>query len=253
MLEQMYLSQCENVDIWEISGQLPNFIACRIDASKYVKFKGEISGNIGLQSLEFDHALRSEIFQQPTYLPYLTRLVIQNGSNFFKLNLEKLKAPQLKVLELRDSNYVNIESMGEIAPQLTKFSFENCSYPKLNIDFKKLSQLSHQTALDSDEGDCVSVFNPNVFRKVKSVRKKKKLSRIAREIYTDPNSPDLELYKSTLSVSDATTQANAFLDRSNSTNSTNILLAKFCPECGTKNPQTATFCSQCGSKFPKIG
>ena len=83
-LEQMYLSQCENVDIWEISGQLPSFIACRIDASKYVKFKGEITGNIGLQSLEFDHALRSEIFQQSAHLPYLTRLVIQNGSNFFK-------------------------------------------------------------------------------------------------------------------------------------------------------------------------
>lgn len=240
-LLQLYISQCDSLDIGEILGYLPNFSALRIDTSKFIKFKGEIKGEIGLQQIEFDHVLRSEIFQNSVNLPYLEIISWENKCNFFKIDFSKLNAPNLRKISFKDSNYLNFKSLGEIPRQLSSFRFDNCAYPKLNIDFKDLTNLTTK----KDEEPTSRVFRPDFFRSIKKSALKKQRS--VKNPFRDPNAPDIQLIRNTPDIVTATQKAENFLvDQANFRKKELSSDFKFCPECGTKNPVSAVFCSNCG-------
>jgi predicted RNA-binding Zn-ribbon protein involved in translation (DUF1610 family) len=257
-LSHIYISNSDSLNIGEFLGYYPSLTAWRIDDSRFIKFKGQIKGNIALESLEFNHVLRSEIFQSPVELNNLKQIAIRNRSNFFKINLSQLKAPKLKILWFQDSNYLNFQSLGKIGSQLESFKFVNCKYPKLNIDFKQLTAVTDQAAsLEGtlQEGEELSQsfkssFNPKHFRESKKKRRRGKL--FEKNPFRDPNAPDIQLIRNSPDPTKITKKAQKFLQNTSFNSLTSQKKDqkfKYCPECGQKNPYRADFCSECGEKF----
>ena len=85
-LQQVLWSHCDSINVGEILGYFPAWIATRIEKSKLIKIKGPIKGEIGWRSLEFDHVLRSEAFQNAVALPVLEIISWRNHCDFFKIN-----------------------------------------------------------------------------------------------------------------------------------------------------------------------
>lgn len=252
-MELVYIGQCDSLDIGEILGYFPKLIAFRIDNSKLIKFKGQIKGEINLRSIEFHHVLRSEIFQSEVSLPKLEQIGWDKGCNFFKTDFSLLTAPNLHILSYRDSNYLNFQSLGNISPQLTSFKFENCAYPKLNIDFKELAKISSDDKKNDDFSQWKNYFQPDAFRIVKSSKIAKKKSK-AKNPFRNPNSPDMQMLKNAQDPMLIKKNAKNFLnstnkDLSSKENQQKLASKKFCPQCGTNNPLSAGFCSNCGEKF----
>lgn len=229
-IKQILIANCEYLDISGIIGHFPLLTRISFDNCKFIKFKGPLTGDIQLQTLDFKGTTRSMIFQEITFLPALERLIIRDHSHFFKLDLSKLTAPNLTTLWFQNSNYLQIVSLGTIAHQLQSFKFEHCSYPKLNVDFSKLKHSDQ----DPVEIEPVS----SVFRKVKK-----------RAI-----PPDIELLRSSASPETVQHDAAAFLAslRENVDSPDNSGVNKFCSQCGHLNPTGADFCASCGYKFREI-
>lgn len=229
-LKQILIANCEYINISSIIGQFPHLTRITFDSCKFIKFKGPITGEIQLKTLDFKTTTRSMIFQEETYLPALERLIIRDHSHFFKLDLSKLTAPHLHTLWFQNSNYLQIVSLGKIASQLQSFKFEHCTYPKLNVDFSKLKH-SNQ---DPSEIEPVS----SAFRKVKK-----------RAV-----PPDVELLRSSASPETVQHDAAAFLAslHGNVDSPDNSGVNKFCSQCGHLNPSGAEFCASCGYKFREL-
>ncbi len=252
-IRQIYISQSESIDIGEVLGYLPDFQVWRVENSKFIKFKGPVKGDIMLRSLEFNHVLRSEIFQQKVEMPVLEQISWENGCNFFKTDFSELNAPQLQKLSYKDSNYLNFQSLGQIPQQLTLFKFENCAYPKLNIDFKKLSKLSSNDT-QPHENVLKTYFQPQNFRMSKQGIYGKRKSRKTPNPFRDPNAPDVQMIRNAPDPRKISEDAEHFLKYpevplSSSKIDQTSSAVKFCPKCGTKNPSGAAFCSNCGEHF----
>ncbi|UYP46767.1 hypothetical protein NEF87_003052 [Candidatus Lokiarchaeum ossiferum] len=282
-LKQIFFASTDYVDILDFSGSFPFFSKWRFESCRYVKFKGTFTGDNHLQSLEFNDSPNCEVFKNPTNLPYLNSIEYLDGCNFTKLDLNLLTAPKLHRLWFRNSNYVNIVSLGKIEEQLQSFKFENCAYPKLNLDFSRLARLTHEnqpTELDSKVSADSPEEESSPFRKFKRQPRPKRTT-TKRNIRNDP---DMVLMRETLSSEDPTLSAQNFLNSPSSvlndnnndkenlpaydpTQFMNSLKQlndspsktsptvpespkfKFCPECGSQNPLGAGFCSSCGFKL----
>ena len=230
-LKQILVANCEYLNIGAISGHFPSLDRITFDNCKFIKFKGPLTGEIHLRTLEFKATTRSMIFKEKTVLLGLERLIIRNQSHFFKLDLSKLTAPRLTTLWFQNSNYLQIVSLGKIDLQLQSFKFEHCSYPKLNVNFSKLK---HSIQEDLGEIEPVSA----VFRKVKK----------------RPIPPDIELLRSSASPETVQHDAAAFLAslHGNVDSPDTSGVNKFCSQCGHLNPTGAEFCASCGYKFREI-
>ena len=206
-------------------------------AIKFVKFKGQFSGDNHLNTLYFSNVQRSELFNSSTNLPYLQNLLFLDGCNFFKVNLSLLKASNLEKIWFKKSNYLSIISLGTVEGQLKSFKFEKCAYPKLNVDFSKLSRLipdkkTSQSELLNFKDDKTH------FRSVKQV------DPIKPSNDSQPVNPlEKDFYNSARSEGDVLDLAKQFLTSQTKIN------PKYCPTCGTENSKDATFCSSCGTKF----
>ena len=282
-LKQIFFASTDYVDILDFSGSFPIFSKWRFESCRYVKFKGTFMGDNHLQTLEFNDSPNCEVFKNPTSLPYLNSIEYLDGCNFTKLDLSLLTAPKLHRLWFRNSNYVNIVSLGKIEEQLQSFKFENCAYPKLNVDFSRLARLTHenqQTEIDSKISADLAEGEISPFRKFKRQPRPKRTAS-KRNIRNDP---DMVLMRETLSGEDPKQSADIFLNSHSSdpndasiedpnipnydpTQFVNSLQSskidsselstidpqspkfKFCPECGSQNPKSAGFCSSCGFKL----
>ncbi len=236
-IKQIFFANAEYVDIMEIKGEFPEFYSWQFENSKFIKFKGQFSGENNLNTLQFSNVQRSELFNSSTDLPFLENLLFLDGCNFFKVNLSLLKAPKLERIWFKKSNYLNIISLGTVEGQLKSFKFEKCAYPKLNVDFSRLSRLipdqkETQSELLNFKDDRTH------FRSVKQ------LDPIKTSNDSLPvNSLEKDFYNSVQTEEDSLNSAKNFL------NSPTETILKFCPTCGNENPQDATFCSSCGLKF----
>lgn len=239
-IKQIYFANTEYVDIMDINGDFPEFYSWKFENSKFIKFKGQFSGENHLNTLQFSNVERSELFNSSTNLQFLVNLLFLDGCNFFKVNLSLLKAPNLERIWFKKSNYLNIISLGTVEGQLKSFKFEKCAYPKLNVDFSRLSRLipdqkETQSELLNFKDD------KNHFRSVKQVDPIK-----TTKDSLPVDSLEKDFYNSVKSEKDTLDSANQFLTSQNETN------FKFCPTCGTENLRDATFCSSCGTKFRTV-
>ncbi|MHA1647398.1 MAG: zinc ribbon domain-containing protein [Promethearchaeota archaeon] len=253
-LEQIYIANSDNLNINGISGDFPGLWKLKCENCKYIKFKGEIDGNIGLEVLEFDKSLRTELFLKSAYLPDLHLLIFKNGSHFSKINLTPLKAPALETIWFENSNYLNIISLGSLENQLKSFKFENCAYPKLNVDFSKLIRIQQQSqGSSSPESNLEPQESP--FRKVKPVIKSRTSKSRDGHLYNVRKDPamnaDLELYRTALSEGDARNSAQEFLDSIKSSEDKPSIEVSFCPNCGAKIRAGTRFCNHCGAEIQK--
>ena len=239
-IKQIYFANIEYVDIMDIIGEFPEFYSWKFENSKFIKFKGQFSGENHLNTLYFSNVERSELFNSSTDLPFLENLLFLDGCNFFKVNLTSLKAPKLERIWFKKSNYLNIISLGTVEGQLKSFKFEKCAYPKLNVDFSRLSRLiPDQKETQSELLDFKD--NKAHFRSVKQV------DPIKTHSDSQPvDSLEKDFYNSVQSQEDTLDSAKKFLK------SDTEAKFKYCPTCGTENPKDATFCSSCGTKFRKV-
>jgi len=239
-IKQIYFVNTEYVDIMDIKGDFPEFNSWKFENSKFIKFKGQFSGDNHLNTLYFSNVQRSELFNKSIDLPFLENLLFLDGCNFFKVNLSLLKAPKLERIWFEKSNYLNIISLGTVEGQLKSFKFEKCAYPKLNVDFSKLSRL----VTNKDEG-----FNFQDIQNDKKIfRSVKKIDRPKEESNKLPiDSHEREFYESAPSQDETISSADYFLNSLNISHSMDE--NKFCSNCGTANPISATFCASCGNKF----
>ncbi|WP_457558606.1 zinc ribbon domain-containing protein [Candidatus Harpocratesius sp.] len=228
--EQIFISNSEYFDILDIIGEFPSWRRWLFKNSKYIKFKGDLLGNIQLELLEFHKCLQSTLFLGKTVLPNLVSIQFLDHSHFCSIDFRSLKAERLQQLWFADSNYLNIISLGDIAKNLRSFKFENCSYPKLNVDFSKLNQaakLKEKKDIDSYIQD-IKRSLPFPFRKVSNPLNNKEIDQNHLKMQTQK-----ELQEELEEIS---------LNRD--------LNTKYCPECGTKNLLSAQFCRGCGNPFP---
>ncbi|MHA1856402.1 MAG: zinc ribbon domain-containing protein [Promethearchaeota archaeon] len=239
-IKEIYFVNTEYVNIMDVIGDFPEFQTWKFENSKFIKFKGQFSGNNHLNTLYFSNVERSELFGADTNLPFLENLLFLEGCNFFKVNLSQLQAPKLERVWFKNSNYLNIISLGTAEGQLKSFKFEKCAYPKLNVDFSKLSRL-----IPTEKKDLSKILNVSEgnlhFRTVKQVAPQKE-SKNSMPI----SNSEKDFYKSAKSEEDALNSANQFLKSQKGKS------FKYCPTCGTENPKDATFCSSCGLKFRKV-
>ena len=239
-IKQIYFANTEYVDIMNIKGDFPEFYSWKFENSKFIKFKGQFSGDNHLNTLYFSNVERSELFNSSVDLPFLENLLFLDGCNFFKVNLSLLKAPNLEKMWFKKSNYLNIISLGTVEGQLKSFKFEKCAYPKLNVDFSRLSRLIPDPKTSQSE---LLKFKDDKthFRSVKQVDPIK-----TSNDSLPVNSLEKDFYNSVQSEEDTLDSAKNFL-----TSQTESKF-KYCPTCGTENPRDATFCSSCGTKFRKV-
>ena len=236
-IKQIFFANTEYVDIMDIKGDFPEFYSWKFENSKFIKFKGQFLGDNHLNTLHFSNVQRSELFNNSTELPFLQSLLFLDGCNFFKVNLSLLKAPNLERIWFKKSNYLNIISLGTVEGQLKSFKFEKCAYPKLNVDFSRLSRLipdqkeNHSEILNFKD-------DKTHFRSVKQVD-----PAIISNDSLPVNSLEKDFYNSVQTEEDSLNSAKNFLTSQSEIN------LKFCPICGTENPRDATFCSSCGLKF----
>ncbi|MHA1673310.1 MAG: zinc ribbon domain-containing protein [Promethearchaeota archaeon] len=273
-LEQIFFSNVEYVDIDNFHGNFPMLMRWMMVDSKYIKFKGTFAGANNLELLEFNNTTHSELFHGEVVLDNLIAIRFLNGCHFFTINFQKLNAKKLRQLWFRDSNYLNIMSLGSTAPKLQSFRFDNCAFPKLNVDFSQLNQASTsiETAQIENYIEKLSNILPFPFRNARKRSKRKKNRRKSSHII--PNTqlpPDIQLIKETPTVSEALSSARTFLDETGSEINENEIpfdksdleifpreifqgdstdTPKFCPECGAKNSIQAQFCNNCGNQFP---
>ncbi|QEE17926.1 zinc ribbon domain-containing protein [Promethearchaeum syntrophicum] len=239
-IKQIFFANTEYVDIMDIKGIFPEFYSWKFENSKFIKFKGQFSGDNHLNTLHFSNVERSEIFNSSTNLPYLQNLFFLDGCNFFKINLSLLKAPNLERIWFKKSNYLNIISLGTVEGHLKSFKFEKCAYPKLNVDFSRLSRLIP----DMKE-------KPSELLEIKDDKSHFRSVKLVDPIKTSDgslpvDSLEKDFYNSVQSEDEVLDSAINFL----SSDKESIL--KFCPICGTENPKDATFCSSCGEKFRNV-
>jgi len=239
-IKQIYFANTEYVDIMDIKGDFPEFYSWKFENSKFVKFKGQFSGDNHLKTLYFSNVQRSELFYSSAVLPFLKNLLFLDGCNFFKVNLSLLKAPKLDRIWFEKSNYLNIISLGTVEGQLKSFKFEKCAYPKLNVDFSKLSTL----VSDNDEAPKIPDFqnDKKIFRSVKQINRP-----IRQNNKLPIDSHERDFYESAPSQDETKNSADYFLNSLNISHSSDE--NKFCSKCGTANPIGATFCASCGEKF----
>ncbi|MHA1518758.1 MAG: zinc ribbon domain-containing protein [Promethearchaeota archaeon] len=273
-IEQIFFSNVEYVDIGDFYGNFPMLMRWMFVDSKYIKFKGTFEGSNNLELLEFNNTSHSELFHGEVVLDNLIAIRFLNGCHFFTINFQKLKAKKLKQLWFRDSNYLNIKSLGPISPQLQSFRFDNCTYPKLNVDFSQLNQASTsvETAQIEKYIEKLSNLLPFPFRNAR--KRPKRISNRTKTSHPMSKSqlpPDIQLIKETPTVSEALSSAKSFLNESrpeinqddNSSDKSDLEIfpreifhsdstdvPKFCPECGAKNSVQAQFCNNCGNPFP---
>lgn len=241
-IRQLYIANTDYVDMLEIRGNHPYWDKLTFDQAKYVKFKGEIIGKIGLKEISSRGCPNIELFKEIAFLPYLKRLSFV-GCNFLKLGLATLTAPNLTDLYIKKSNYTTFVSMGEIAGQLISFKFEDCAYPKfIEMD---LAQIMAKVGNEkSSGGDGLYEEIPlGPFRKVKLKPLKPKPGTTSEvdDLYYDA-------LRSAPSQEKALSSANQFLSN---IAEDNVIEMRFCPKCGVQNPMGAKFCGSCGEGFER--
>ncbi len=240
-LRQIYVANTDYVDIQEIRGNHPLLEKWTFDQAKYVKFKGEIIGKIGLKEIACNGCPNIELFKEMAFLPYLERLSF-SGCNFLKLTLGTLTAPNLTTLQVKKSNYVSFVSLGEITGQIRSFTFEDSAYPKfVEMD---LAQFMAKVGDANHEGDR-STFTEiplGPFRKVKLKPPPPKPGTIPEvdELYYDA-------FRTAPSEEEALSSAQTFLNTLSGDQE--VIGMKYCPSCGTQNPVGAKFCGSCGETF----
>ena len=273
-LEQIFFSNVEYVDIDDFTGNFPVLMRWMVVDSKYIKFKGTFLGANNLELLEFNNTTHSELFYGEVVLDKLIAIRFLNGCHFFSIDFQKLNAKKLKQLWFRDSNYLNIKSLGPVSPNLQSFRFDNCAYPKLNVDFSQLNQASTsvETAQIENYIEKLSNLLPFPFRNARKRSTRKKSRTKSAHITSNTQlPPDVQLIKETPTISEALSSARTFLDETSLEVDENDILfeksdleifplkffqgdstdvPKFCPECGAENSIQAQFCNKCGNPFP---
>lgn len=260
-IEQIFISHVEYFDINDFSGKFPSFLRWMFFDSKYIKFKGKFTGDNHLELIQFSNTLRSELFEKDVFLPHLVAIRFLNGCNFFTVKLESLHTDSLLQLWFKDSNYLNIKSLGAIASNLKSFKFENCAFPKLNVDFSQLNQSANSVETPKIEKYVNFLANelPSPFRKVKPKSQKK-----TKEKDLNILPLDIQLIDETPSLNEAIHSAKDFISHFNqeesliekdssethSSRDIDSSASKFCPECGVQNSLQAKFCNKCGNPFP---
>ncbi len=251
-IELVFIAATKYMDIYNIKGDYPNFFRLMFDKCRFIKFKGEIDGNIALRQILIENSDNMVLFQGRTILNNLRVLKFLNKCHFTKINLSNFSAPKLDTLWFKNSNYLNIESLGSLEGQLQSFKFDNCFYPKLNVDFSKLLNLNKYQKSDEDIEKIYDKEDKMFpFRKFKIKRDKKSNKYIGK---LNGNTDNLEDKINQTTKNDLDDIENPIIEYS-SNDFLNALEKdkdeefKFCPECGQSNSQNAVFCSSCGNEL----
>ncbi|MHA1777824.1 MAG: hypothetical protein ACTSWC_13735 [Promethearchaeota archaeon] len=231
-LEQVFFSYIEYMDILDIVGNFPHWKRWLIENSKFLRYKGDILGDNRLEMLHLINTQQSTLFLGKTVLQNLKSIQFLNHCHFCTIDLQTLQAENLAQLWFKDSNYLNINSLGKIAPHLHSFKFEKCAFPKLNVDFSELNQSKNKVTAQEVEQylSNLSASLPFPFRKVSTLPK--------------INQKSAEKRKSSMPPEEKNMDDSSFNEIANE------FSVKYCPECGERNLVAAQFCRGCGNPFP---
>jgi hypothetical protein len=240
-IKALFIANSQYLDFTGIQGHFPQWSTWDFESTKYVKFKGAISGENALKTLIARKSPYLDLFQAKCSLPHLTTLVFDT-CHFLKLNLEPLNAPRLVNLGFINSNYVNIVSLGNIQAHLHTFSFQNCVYPKLgNVDFARLQRLESDVST-SDIAQMLSTHTPQIHGPFRGIRTRSEvdLAPIHDQMEKDltaANPPSIKIEADLSEIEGALDLEEPSMDR------------KFCSTCGHENKPSAQFCANCGEKL----
>lgn len=230
-LEQIYFSYIDTMDILDIVGNFPSWRRWLIENSKFLKFKGDILGDNHLELLHLINTKQSILFIGKTVLNYLISIQLIQNCHFCTVDLQSLQAGKLAQLWFKDSHYLNINSLGKNSAHIQSFKFENCNYPKLNVDFSELNKgsLESSQAVESYISKLVKQLQFPFRKAISPVTK-------SQSIQSESNiSPKLQ---------------EDLLDNRSFEEKADEFSVKYCPECGERNLVAAKFCRGCGNPFP---